>query len=376
MKKLLLVWGVLFIAFQLSAQDERRIHFLKILDTHAPNKILAKAAQAVDRTMDREVNALAGVLGIPTENVLKYDLTGEHFTVEELENTMFVDLGYCRDDIFIITYVGHGYRAFNQTDAYPALYMSGDLEKGIPYGEIIQMVAEHRPSIILSLVNACNNPLDLTYQQPELPNKRLTGRYKKNDYTVAAPTMAGRSPTRYRNLFKKHYSGTRSVEFISASPDYYTFIEDDGGIFFHKFLENFAQGLSASHNASWSTILSKTKSETESLVRARYGENQVPYCDERLIIGTAEVTSNDRLRRRMDRWSNRRQQRYKCRREMQSVRERYRKVLSSMRNRHDKDRKQVRGKSARREMRKRHKQELHDVKRKMRSAVRTAKRKC
>lgn len=359
----------------ISAQtDSRHIHLIKVLDTYNPDPIMRMAAQSVNHKIDSEVFVIASKLGIDREFIHSYNITGSSFSAEALENTLLVDLSYCRGDIIFFTSLSHGIRPASHSGLYPCLYFGED-QPIYDLNEAFRTIMDMHPSIFISLVNACNKGLAPNQTEPITPSL-------DESIAVADVQASQRSALRYKELFKQRNGYILRVDLLSAGKGNYSYITPQGGYFFSSFLQHFRTNLQSHKDGTWDAIIIGTERDTEDAVLAEIAKRQRPYCSysNEIILESAVMAFESRKSRRRQRWSRARKQRYNCRQAKKEHRGHYADIVRDLRQKHNKEMRQARrsgrSRSNIRSLRKQHQSELNHTRNKMREGLRRFRKEC
>ncbi|MCP4438318.1 MAG: hypothetical protein GY810_05175 [Aureispira sp.] len=292
MKQLFLVVIALLCLQTSEAQYEtRHLHVLRIMDSLNYSPIIRQASVSISRRVDQEVDALMHNLGILT--VHNYHITGYNFTPEYLAEVVEEDMMYCEGDIVMIVYVGHGFQSIENTTQYPQFYMGGSTKNSVYYTDLLMDIIDKKPSVVLSIVNACNDEIGEYTYAPKTPTR--------NQYVVhAAPKYNNRRSARYRELFKPQSSYMATViEFFSSKEGQATYVMPDGGIFFNEAIDALQLYLSSAYAVVWSDIFTTVSKKTIQKSLNEIDEIQMPICQVQYYMHPDDVhDGTSRVRKR------------------------------------------------------------------------------
>lgn len=339
------------------AQDHRHIHVLKILDSYNYEATLQNAAQVMDYEIDMEVRLLADKMGIFKENVHTYDLSGKRFCKDSLQWVVEMDMTYCKNDIVILVYLGHGFRSKDNWTDYPELYL-GNFDESVYFYDLLMDIIDKKPSVVLSIVNACNNDIGITTRPPQTPTTDFG-----SDYVVAS-VSGERQTRRYEELFKMQGENQAvSIEFISARKGDVSYISREGGIFFREVMNSFRKHLSKNYSIVWNDILEESERVTTKQTQDQLNRTQQPQCQRNFYFHPQEVSAS----RRKSRMQERNPKRYS----VIENREAHQELLEKLKTRHAQEWSDAKARrTSTYEMRKlaeKHRQELDYIRLKMRT---------
>lgn len=269
LKSLLLSLVVLCVVLGSAQAETRHIHLIKVFDNENHDYIIREGCRSIGFGIDQEVNLLAANLGILS--VIEYDLTGPNFSLKRLDQVLNYEMSYQERDIVIFAYVGHGFRDPGSPSPYPNLYFRA-YEQSVNFAEIQERIQDKNPSLLINIVVACN--VTVTDYSTPPPYQSVNS---SPDEVVTLP-KSGRSGRIYQGLFADEPGVTKVVNLFSADRENYTFISNDGGIFFNEILYTFQEVLGGQPYNSWgdicATIARRTISRSE-----RKGMQQRPLCE-------------------------------------------------------------------------------------------------
>lgn len=248
--------------------ETRHIHLIKVFDNENHDYIIREGCRSIGFGIDQEVHLLAANLGILS--VIEYDLSGPNFTLKRLDEVLNYEMSYQERDIVIFAYVGHGFRDPGTASPYPNLYFRS-YQESVNFGDIMERIQDKNPSLLLNIVVACNvtitdHSVPPPYQSINMPPE------------VVSLPKAGRFGTIYQGLFADEPGVTKTVNLFSAEQENYTFISNDGGIFFNEILYTLQEVLGGAPYNSWAEICTTISNRTISRSE-RKGMQQKPLCE-------------------------------------------------------------------------------------------------
>ncbi|RMF01141.1 MAG: hypothetical protein D6772_05290 [Bacteroidetes bacterium] len=278
-------WCVLLLALPLSLVAEtRHIHLIKLLDNENPNYVIREGCRSISYAIDQEVNLLAANLGI--DNVISYNLSGPNFRLDKLDQVLDYDMAYQERDIVIVVYVGHGFRDAGSTSPYPNLYFNS-YDQSVNYADVLLRLQDMNPSLLMNIVIACN----VTVQDYSAPPPYQA--VNTAPEVVAMPKTA-RHRGIYTSLFADEPGLTKVVNLFSADQEYYTFLSNDGGIFFNEIIYTLQDVLAGGDYSGWNDICAKIAARTEER-SARKAMTQKPRCRYEITYGPVELRASSSL---------------------------------------------------------------------------------
>lgn len=197
------------------------IHWVNLVDVGIPSEEVQKAVHTTEEELGEEVNIIKNALGY---EVRFYPLHYPQVDEKQIRST-FNLLPIRTVDVVIVSVLAHGYNAGGNK---PMIYLTQD-KLEIPYEDILDVIYQKRPAYVLSLVNACNKPLDARITDP-IPNyqpMKYMGLRNQVDEQVV------------RNLFRSRSGITVAVTFLSSQPGDFTYITRNGGFAFRGFMNGF-----------------------------------------------------------------------------------------------------------------------------------------
>ncbi len=276
-----LINGLLLCISAFSAET-RHIHLLKILDSENPDPIIREACQNISADLDKETRLLQQYLDIYT--VHEHEVTGSHFNREDLIRKVDYEMSYLEGDIVILVYVGHGYRSSEMKGAAPMLYLN-NYEESVNFQDIQQFILEKRPSVLMSIVLACNKTQTDFNQPPDIIayNEPLW------NVSLKAPGPIGRKIEKYQALFSEIPTQTRCIDLFGADKEYLTFISQSGGVFYNEIFNTLHRAFSNDHYITWENICKDIEASTIERLQYRGIESQKPLCQYYLSIHPVEI---------------------------------------------------------------------------------------
>lgn len=267
-KALMLSVGFLCGSMVTTQAETRHIHLIKVFDNENHDYVIREGCRSIEFGIDQEVNLLAANLGILS--VIEYDLTGPNFSLRRLDEVLNYEMSYQERDIVIFAYVGHGFRDPGSASPYPNLYFR-TYDQSVNFAEVQERIQDKNPSLLINIVVACNVTVK-DYNTPP-PYQSVNAAPE-----VVTLPKSGRSGRIYQGLFADEPGVTKVVNLFSAEREYYTFISNDGGIFFNEILYTFQEVLGGQPFNSWSDICATISRRT--IARSeRKGMAQRPLCE-------------------------------------------------------------------------------------------------
>lgn len=284
-----------------------RIHLISIVDrwsersdNYDKDYLLRRASELMHAEMSAKLNAISKEIKVmkglaPSEEIfIEHRVFDDGYTTnpdsnkfswQRLDNILNeID---CKGDIVFVLYNGHG---FSFSDpivdnrgnemSYPDLILNYEgLDplnpySSMPYVDILCRLQRKQPSLIVSLVNACQNEVAPNLQ------KALTQTYETyqtKQYTTAGgnkgePNKLEIREKNIRNLFllehskynqyKNNPNEILSAEFISCSKGEFTWIGDEGGHLYKNFSDVFDRLLEGQDSLTWEEIAKEVDSDT------------------------------------------------------------------------------------------------------------------
>lgn len=272
----------LLFVFHSFGAETRHIHLLKILDSDNPDYIIREACHNISADIDKEVQLMQHYLDVYT--VHEHEVIGSHFKREELLRKVDYEMSYLEGDIVIIVYVGHGYRSENKESAAPMLYLN-TYEESVDFLDIQQIILDKRPSVLMSLVLACNK----TQTDFNLPPDIIAYNEPVRNISLKAPMPYGMKESKYKALFKELPQRTKCIDLFGADKEYLTFISQNGGIFYNEVFQVLHKAFSNDEYISWDDICTDIEASTMTKLRQRGMDSQKPLCRYYLSIHPVEV---------------------------------------------------------------------------------------
>ncbi|PSR15044.1 MAG: hypothetical protein DA408_16340 [Bacteroidetes bacterium] len=278
--RMVLCLGFLWLATGFLQAETRHIHLIKVFDNENHDYVIREGCRSIGFGIDQEVQLLAVNLGIL--NVIEYEISGPRFNLKKLDGVLDYEMAYQERDIVIFVYVGHGFRDPGSSSPYPNLYFSS-YQESVNFAEIQERIQDKNPSLLINIVVACN--VTVTDQSVPPPYQFVNGPPE-----VASLPKAGRSVRAYQQLFADEPSVCKVVNLFSAEREYYTFLSNDGGIFFNEILYTFQEVLGGEAYRNWgevcTTIADRTVMRSE-----RLGMKQKPLCEYALRLSPVAVAA-------------------------------------------------------------------------------------
>ncbi|MEL7222208.1 MAG: hypothetical protein AAGJ93_12870 [Bacteroidota bacterium] len=258
--------------------ETRHIHLIKVFDNENHDYTIREGCRSIGFGINQEVQLLAANLGILS--VIEYDVSGPNFDLHRLDEVLNYEMAYQERDIVIFVYVGHGFRDPGSNSPYPNLYFNS-YNESVNFEEIKERIEDKNPSLLLNIVIACNVTItDMSVPPP----------YQSINTTpdVVSLPKGVRADRAYRGLFEDEPGVTKVVNMLSSDKEYFTFISNDGGLFFNEILYTFQEVLGGQVYSSWSDIC-KTVARRTSVRAERKGMQQKPYCEYALRLSPVTV---------------------------------------------------------------------------------------
>lgn len=279
--KFLLCLAMMCVVTSFTQAETRHIHLIKVFDDENHDYVIREGCRSIGFGIDQEVHLLAENLGILS--VIEYNLSGPNFSLERLDEVLNYEMSYQERDIVIFAYVGHGFRDPGTQSPYPNLYFRS-YQQSVNFEEIQERIQEKNPSLLLNIVVACNatvtdRSVPPPYQSINTPPE------------VVTLPKAARYGTIYQGLFADEPGVTKVVNLFSAEKENYTFISNDGGIFFNEILYTLQEVLGGAPYNNWGDICQTISSRT--IARSeRKGIQQQPRCEYILRLAPVSVSGN------------------------------------------------------------------------------------
>lgn len=258
--------------------ETRHIHLIKVFDNENADYVIREGCRSVGFGIDREVQMLASSLGIL--NVIEYNVSGPNFNLAHLDQVIDYDMAYQERDIVIFVYVGHGFRDPLGESAYPNFYFNS-YDQSVNFLDIQERIQDKNPSLLLNIVVACNVTVtDLSVPPP----------FESINIAPEVVQLPGvqRFGAAYEGLFAEEQGMTKVVNLFSADKEFYTFISNDGGIFFNEILYTLQEALSGRLASGWSEICATIADRTVQRSTVK-GLEQQPLCEYALRLSPLTV---------------------------------------------------------------------------------------
>lgn len=283
MRSIFLLMTSILVTFSFLLAETRHIHILKILDSNNPDYIIREACNNISADLDKEVKLMQHYLDIYT--VHEYEVIGSQFNREELLQRVDYEMSYLEGDIVILVYVGHGYRSKDMKSDGPMLYLN-NYQESVSFFDIQQIVLDKRPSVLMSIVLACNKT-QTDYNTP--PDIIAYNESNRNVSLKAPPAYFNLKPSKYKELFEEIPGQTRCIDLFGADKEYYTFISQNGGIFYNEIFRVMYEAFSDDSYTHWDKICAAIEASSTEKLRERGMEMQKPLCRYYLSIHPVEV---------------------------------------------------------------------------------------
>jgi hypothetical protein len=315
----------LFFFFHSFGAETRHIHLLKILDSENSDYIIREACQNISVDIDKEIKLMQHFLDVYT--VHEHEVVGSHFNREELLRKVDYEMSYLEGDIVIVVYVGHGYRSKAKDSAAPMLYLN-TYEESIDFLDIQQIILDKRPSVLMSLVLACNKTQTDFNRPPDI----IAYNEPIRNVTLKAPAPYGLKEMKYKALFKETPQRTRCIDLFGADKEYLTFISQNGGIFYNEVFQVLHTAFSNDEYISWEDICSDIEASTMAKLQQRGLDSQKPLCRYYLSIHPVEVGHRSFPSLDKQQWKERRKELKKLQKEqLRTLRRQHRQEMRTAR---------------------------------------------
>lgn len=305
--------------------ETRHIHLLKILDSENPDYIIREACQSISTDIDKEVKLMQHYLDVYT--VHEHEVVGSHFNREELLRKVDYEMSYLEGDIVIVVYVGHGYRSKGKEGAAPMLYLN-NYEESIDFLEIQQIILDKRPSVLLSVILACNKTQTDFNRPPDI----IAYNEPSRNVALKAPSPYGLKEVKYQALFKETPQNTKCIDLFGADKEYLTFISQNGGIFYNEVFKVLHNAFSNDEYIRWEDICSDIETSTITKLQQRGLDSQKPLCRYYLSIHPVEVVPGSFPSLDKQHWKQRRKELRKLQKEqLRTLRRQHRQEMRTAR---------------------------------------------
>lgn len=291
----------MLLCYNIGIAQDQNIHLIQILD-YRPNDsrngdyVMRTNANRTKSSMEDEVTAFAGALGLSDRNVKQTVFSNVDFSPNFEKNKILSDVDKMqigKNDIVFLVYFGHGFKAKNNSSRYPDLLLDApegtkvDVEEqmrkySLHSGTLIDKIVDKKPAIVLSLITACNDSIFVDTDYAYVPkNEKLTTNY------TASAGLAGRLKVRYDELFVKKENATTSVEFISALSGQKSYYNEEtyGGFFLDAFKQVFGNHVRNNQKAEWASVAIEAHKTTVNNVHAQTSKLQQPIAQVRYFSG-------------------------------------------------------------------------------------------
>ncbi|MEZ4983930.1 MAG: hypothetical protein R2795_02640 [Saprospiraceae bacterium] len=273
----LLLWAS-FLWLGYAQAETRHIHLIRVFDSNNHDYIIREGCRSIGFGIDKEVDMLAAHLGI--FNVLTYDVSGDNFSLAQLDKVLDYDMAYQERDIVIFVYVGHGFQEAGSPYPYPTLYFN-NYDQSVNFSEIMERLQDKNPSVLMNVVVACNTLVTDFSTPPPYESTNVAP-------VVATLPKAGRMHNAYSSLFEEEAGVSKVINLFSADENYYTFLSADGGIFFNEILYTLQEVLSGRIAGGWQEVCDAIEERTAERSR-NLGMQQQPLCEYVIRLSTVPV---------------------------------------------------------------------------------------
>ncbi len=279
-----------------------KIHIIELLDFHSES---LNPDNSTDEgyTMKQTSNVLLHSIDVLFDlekkmnmEVIVYKLHDEKKEYEEIveSNTNRFSIDslnaciqkiQCKGDIVIVLYSGHGFTFPEEpisNISYPNLMLNYDRKPNIyvPYQDILLALQAKSPKMVLSVINACQNPIPKEIaQQIKDSNPSITSKnYESSAYVKASaeavpltkidPEIQRGKELFYLSNYANEIYADRllSVELISCSKGEFTNINRRGGHFVRAFANTFSEKIGCknlNHLIGWEEVAFEVAHKTK-----------------------------------------------------------------------------------------------------------------
>lgn len=157
------------------------------------------------------------------------------FTVENVKSAV-EDVRPRPDDVLIFYYSGHGYRTPSKQSRWPYLQFPSD--HALDFGEIADALLEKGARMTVSLVDACNNVLDVRLRAERLGEGKVSEArgiralfLQSKGYVTAASSIPGEPSygTRDGGLFTQSWIDALATEAGRGDPSWHSMMRNAAG---------------------------------------------------------------------------------------------------------------------------------------------------
>lgn len=297
----ILIFSLLVFKNSANGQAPQNIHLIKIFDFHTEiiderthedkSYKIRYGAKKFESYITSKSQKVADKLSLPLKQYSFYDKTyiedplNSRFSKHAIdEDLLSIE---CENDIIIIAVFAHGFGTNtneNKTDSveYPYIILNynRDISDSKPYYDILKTLNNKKPSLILSIVNTCQETVDdkTAYNINNRYNGYLRS-FNANFVTAGGGTKIDEneffiSEDNIEKLFTKPEVGspigneTVLIDLVSCSNGEYTYVDEEGGHFISSFMSVFDEQLSKNENVDWFEIALQTKLKTEKSIKS------------------------------------------------------------------------------------------------------------
>jgi hypothetical protein len=261
--------------------DAKKIHVLLILDTDfysrdvAYHTELQTGAANIRMHVVQEAKFLMRHWNLTEQDVCIYEVSGEHmqgkrnFTAQGLVSVLDTMTNHIQqgDCVITATYT-HGMRSDRNTTVAPELCIGpAEAYDYFYFDDILLKIERKKPSLMLSIVTACQADLHIEVAQGP---RRTSARYERTELGRATAVSLNRRNSRYQYecLFDNpDYANfkTVSIEFYSCAKGQVSYVDSYGGVFFKEFLRALDEKISRGGNykINWNIIAQAIKDNVE-----------------------------------------------------------------------------------------------------------------
>jgi len=169
------------------------------------------------------------------------------------------------DDVVVFFFSGHGFRTDDKNpNPWPNLYFSL-YGKGVDYQEVIDILKEKQPRLLVTVLNACNS---------YVPDNAITIVHQTRSAVTFTSDLDIKGTMKY-NFNKLFWKKKGSINITSSKPDQYSYGNTlYGGLYTYSFLDSLEKEVRRS-GASWEHLLTTADQEVADLLYSPDDENKV-----------------------------------------------------------------------------------------------------
>ncbi|CDZ79916.1 putative protein containing caspase domain protein [Candidatus Rubidus massiliensis] len=156
----------------------QQVHFIVVADNQANN--IEDVVHANQILINEFIQDLIEVTNLKINSL---NLTESNFNAKTIWSCL-KEKQINANDIILFYYTGHGYRNEFQETVWPSLYLTNE-KAGLDFTDILQILQEKRPALLLALADCCNNIIPSKFAPPiikaQLHHHKIIGdNFKKN----------------------------------------------------------------------------------------------------------------------------------------------------------------------------------------------------